>query len=523
MAEEPGAGGSGTAAPAPAPAAPAAPAASESRESAPAGSSGPEPAEKPSEKNGQAPEKPPEGEKSGGPGQQPHDGESAQQREPGNGEQGRSGADPAAGRPGQQTGQPDSGPREGEKKSGTADDFGPRVEQQAGRPDVDPAAMRSMSDELGSSAREGQQAGDEGAGAARAMAPDWTGEPGRQAGERGTSAADEARATGAEMRSLADRVAQGADVGEQTVAEWNGEIERNRPLFQMAGSMPDGEREVAEERVVSETARGANEAVERGAQAMRQIFSDKAEAGDGGKPENENTAARLVGDLLRSSGDVNLEIEKAVGETADDFVDGAASTVGDALKWAGLTDAGDAVTRGADNLTDSLAEETLAEGARSRNASYDLAQAIDGTDRPRTVYISHERHPESATHIDEAQRGAIWRGDTSRTVLPPPDRVLTVDRQGSESRRAAAIGGIPSSSEFDRDEYPPAVADTTGEKSVKYIPYSDNRGSGSSMGNQLNGRDASIQRQLDGRGMLGDFWGLGRADDGDKFEVRTFR
>ncbi|MBN6039085.1 NucA/NucB deoxyribonuclease domain-containing protein [Amycolatopsis sp. 195334CR] len=226
-------------------------------------------------------------------------------------------------------------------------------------------------------------------------------------------------------------------------------------------------------------------------------------------------------EALRDAGDGAVDSALYVGESADDLIDGAGARLGDAVEALGFASAGQTVTGLADAAGDAVAEGTLAHGAGVRNSIYDAAQGLDGKDWARTVYISHERYPASAQHIDEAQRGTVWSGDVSRQARSGLGSVFEVDRDGAAGRRAAALGSLPSSSEYDRDEYPPAVAKTEGEKSVKNVPFSDNRGAGSSMGNQINGRDGSIRRQLEGSGLP--FFGDGRVDDGDQIELRTFR
>ncbi|MGC7097361.1 hypothetical protein ACPZ19_22020 [Amycolatopsis lurida] len=250
-------------------------------------------------------------------------------------------------------------------------------------------------------------------------------------------------------------------------------------------------------------------------------------AADGGENLRETTVEVAAGALdaateaLRDAGDAAVDSASSLGESADDAIDATGAAVGDAVQALGFAGAGQAVTGLTDAAGDAVAEGTLAHGAGVRNSAYDAAQGLDGKDRPRTVYISHKLYPESAQHMDEAQRGTIWRGDVSREIRPGLGNVFEVDRAGAAGRRAAALGSLPSSSEYDRDEYPPAVAKTEGEKSVKNVPFPDNRGAGSSMGNQINGRDASIRRQLEGTGLP--FFGDGRVDDGDQIELKTFR
>ncbi len=64
--------------------------------------------------------------------------------------------------------------------------------------------------------------------------------------------------------------------------------------------------------------------------------------------------------------------------------------------------------------------------------------------------------------------------------------IVTVDRGNAVQQRAASLRGIPTIRNLDRDEYPPAVFKEGGSgASVRHIPFSDNRGSGAVLGNQL--------------------------------------
>ena len=94
---------------------------------------------------------------------------------------------------------------------------------------------------------------------------------------------------------------------------------------------------------------------------------------------------------------------------------------------------------------------------------------------PKTVGVSRSRYPQSAQHIDDAQRAG--RPST-----------LTVDRAGASGRRAEALRGRGTRRGLDRDEYPPAVFREGGSgSSVRHINPGDNRGAGASIGNQLRG------------------------------------
>jgi hypothetical protein len=103
------------------------------------------------------------------------------------------------------------------------------------------------------------------------------------------------------------------------------------------------------------------------------------------------------------------------------------------------------------------------------------------------VTIDSKKYPESAQHIQEAQSGTIWRGDTSTQGTPAPSN-LTVNRAGADANRDASLSGITTRPNLDRDEYPPAMFSQGGAgASVKYIGSGDNQGAGASIGNQLRG------------------------------------
>jgi hypothetical protein len=75
-------------------------------------------------------------------------------------------------------------------------------------------------------------------------------------------------------------------------------------------------------------------------------------------------------------------------------------------------------------------------------------------------------------------------------------RILVLNRPGATARRTKLLADIPTRDGFDRDEYPPAVArgrgfhirgiDPRGWKAdVAYVPSSENRSHGSTMGTKL--------------------------------------
>jgi hypothetical protein len=93
----------------------------------------------------------------------------------------------------------------------------------------------------------------------------------------------------------------------------------------------------------------------------------------------------------------------------------------------------------------------------------------------KTIYIDKKKYPESAKHIEEAAK----KGKPT---------TLTIDRAGAKQNRKDSLRGFPTKKGKDRDEWPPAMSKEGGSgASVKYINPSDNRGSGSVMGNEIKG------------------------------------
>ena len=110
------------------------------------------------------------------------------------------------------------------------------------------------------------------------------------------------------------------------------------------------------------------------------------------------------------------------------------------------------------------------------------AEALSATttDQPcktcceRKVMISRAASPQAAQHIADAQAA----GHPS---------VLTLDRPGTATRRAASLQGIATAPGMDRDEYPPATfAEGGAGSSVRLIPSADNRSAGGQLQAQMN-------------------------------------
>jgi hypothetical protein len=91
------------------------------------------------------------------------------------------------------------------------------------------------------------------------------------------------------------------------------------------------------------------------------------------------------------------------------------------------------------------------------------------------VELSRSRYPESTDHIEDA-------------IAAGQPALMHIDREHADEHREAALEGYSPRPNLDRDEIAPAMSEEGGANSdVRYIDPADNRGSGASMGNQLEG------------------------------------
>ena len=89
------------------------------------------------------------------------------------------------------------------------------------------------------------------------------------------------------------------------------------------------------------------------------------------------------------------------------------------------------------------------------------------------VQLSMSRYPETTDHYADA----IAAGEPA---------LLHIDRENAALHREQSLEGFPPRAGYDRDEYPPAMSEEGGYGAdIRYIDPADNRGAGSSMGNQL--------------------------------------
>ena len=72
-----------------------------------------------------------------------------------------------------------------------------------------------------------------------------------------------------------------------------------------------------------------------------------------------------------------------------------------------------------------------------------------------------------------------------RAVRDGWPRVLVLRRGGADERRDDLLDAYPTRDGFDRDEYPPAVGRRDADAHVAYVPSSENRSHGATMGIKL--------------------------------------
>jgi hypothetical protein len=105
------------------------------------------------------------------------------------------------------------------------------------------------------------------------------------------------------------------------------------------------------------------------------------------------------------------------------------------------------------------------------------------------VEVSVSKYPHVWRHMVDARAGRNTASD-GKTIVRDGLRWPTVLRKndhGEDQRRAAAFAasGVPTKRGFDRDEYPPAEGRSSNLADIRYVPSSENRSQGASMGGQL--------------------------------------
>jgi hypothetical protein len=118
------------------------------------------------------------------------------------------------------------------------------------------------------------------------------------------------------------------------------------------------------------------------------------------------------------------------------------------------------------------------------SVAFPLERACERPDGVVPIEFSGAKYPNIQSHMERAV-GKGW------------PRTLVLNRGGAAARRDRLMRGIPTLVGHDRDEYPPAVGRGRGpglsrgtnprgwKADVEYVPSSENRGHGASLGGQL--------------------------------------
>lgn len=118
---------------------------------------------------------------------------------------------------------------------------------------------------------------------------------------------------------------------------------------------------------------------------------------------------------------------------------------------------------------------TPVQAAVDGRASSVAATVASDCERPSEVVrivFSKASYPHITKHIKKS-----WRLGYRK--------VLRINRPGADERRDKALAGIPTKDGFDRDEAPAAVLRKRWRADVAYVPSSENRSAGASLGNQI--------------------------------------
>jgi hypothetical protein len=118
-------------------------------------------------------------------------------------------------------------------------------------------------------------------------------------------------------------------------------------------------------------------------------------------------------------------------------------------------------------LTGDGAPSAPTQGATSRETT-----ACVRTRGVQPIGFSATRFPTIREHFLEA-------------IEDGPPRVLTLNRSGADGRRDRLLARFATRRGMDRDEYPPAVGRRSWRASVAYVPRSENRSHGATLGIKL--------------------------------------
>ncbi|MDK4706612.1 NucA/NucB deoxyribonuclease domain-containing protein [Rhizobium sp. CNPSo 4062] len=167
---------------------------------------------------------------------------------------------------------------------------------------------------------------------------------------------------------------------------------------------------------------------------------------------------------------------------------GGAAVVGTGLLLSGDTPVNSTATGAVPALAPGELQERLKKvQALAKQLSATAAESCaTGNCCQKTIVIPYSSAPESAKHIDDAQRMGF-------------PSVLTYDANpiAAKARRAASTSGVPRYSGMEPDEYPPAAfMENGGHASVRNIDWRDNRVSGGIIGANVKGLPAGCRITL---------------------------
>lgn len=115
---------------------------------------------------------------------------------------------------------------------------------------------------------------------------------------------------------------------------------------------------------------------------------------------------------------------------------------------------------------------TLLAPASGHGRSAEVGRTCSRPDHIVAIHLSKAEYPNIVRHIKKS-----WTLGYRR--------VLRINRPGADERRDRALAGIPTKDGFDRDEAPAAVLRKRWQTDVAYVPSSENRSAGASLGNQI--------------------------------------
>ncbi len=141
-----------------------------------------------------------------------------------------------------------------------------------------------------------------------------------------------------------------------------------------------------------------------------------------------------------------------------------------AARRSGKVGTGVSAPKPAKSLAAAKASKQAAKAAKAANKQKALTAQQKKPDK--VAQVSKAKYPQSAKHIEEAQKAG-------------KPNTITISRTDAKANRRAAMQGTPVKAGKDRDEYPPAFSKEGGKgASVKHIDPKDNRGAGACIGHQ---------------------------------------